>query len=77
MMDLEQQDGTSGVAQPKKVVYPFSGMVGQDVLKKALILNIINPNVGGVLIRGDKGTCKSIAVRSLLDILPDILVVEG
>ncbi len=76
-MDLEQQDGTSGVAQPKKVVYPFSGMVGQDVLKKALILNIINPNVGGVLIRGDKGTCKSIAVRSLLDILPDILVVEG
>ncbi len=74
-MDNEGQSGSK--AQPKRVVYPFNAIVGQEVLKKALLLNIINPNVGGVLIRGEKGTAKSIAVRALLDILPEIKVVEG
>jgi Mg-chelatase subunit ChlI len=43
-------------------VYPFSALVGQERLKRALILNAINPRIGGVLIRGEKGTAKSTAV---------------
>ena len=45
--------------------YPFSAIVGQNRLKKALILNLINPRIGGVLISGQKGTAKSTAVRAL------------
>lgn len=61
----------------KKTVYPFTAIVGQERMKKALILNIINPKVGGVLIRGEKGTAKSTAVRALANLLPEIEVVEG
>lgn len=61
----------------KNNIYPFCAIVGQDDMKKALILNIINPSLGGVLIRGEKGTAKSTAVRSLIDIMPEIEVVEG
>ena len=45
--------------------YPFSAILGQEKLKKALILNLINPRIGGVLITGQKGTAKSTAVRAL------------
>ena len=45
--------------------YPFSAIFGQERLKKALILNLINPKIGGVLITGQKGTAKSTAVRAL------------
>jgi magnesium chelatase subunit I len=51
-------------------IYPFTAIVGQEVLKRALLLNVVNPQIGGVLIRGEKGTGKSIAVRALQDILP-------
>ncbi|WP_022853379.1 magnesium chelatase ATPase subunit I [Thermodesulfatator atlanticus] len=61
----------------KRFVYPFAAIVGQDEMKLALILNIIDPSLGGVLIRGEKGTGKSTIVRSLADILPEIEVVEG
>lgn len=57
--------------------YPFSAIVGQKLMKKALILNAINPKLGGVLIRGEKGTAKSTAVRALAELLPEIRVVEG
>jgi len=57
-------------------LYPFAAIVGQEHLKLALILNIIDPTIGGVLIRGEKGTAKSTAVRGLADILPVIEVVE-
>lgn len=50
--------------------YPFTAIVGQNDMKTALILNIINPSIGGVLIRGEKGTGKSTAVRSIVDLLP-------
>ena len=53
-------------------VYPFTAIVGQDKMKLALILNVINPGLSGVLIRGEKGTAKSTAVRALADILPEI-----
>jgi len=57
------------------VVYPFSAIVGQEKMKKALLLNAINPKIGGVLLRGEKGTAKSIAVRALTHLLPQIKVV--
>ena len=53
------------------VVYPFTAIVGQNEMKNALILNVINPAIGGVLIRGEKGTAKSTAVRALADLLPE------
>ena len=56
---------------------PFMAIVGQEDMKCALILNAINPRIGGVLIRGDKGTAKSTAARSLADLLEDIAVAEG
>lgn len=56
----------------KKPVFPFTAIVGQEEMKLALILNIINPGLSGVLIRGEKGTAKSTAVRALAEILPDI-----
>ncbi|MEI6179359.1 MAG: magnesium chelatase subunit D family protein [Chloroflexales bacterium] len=56
-------------------VYPFTALVGQERLKQALILNAINSRIGGVLIRGEKGTAKSTAVRGLARLLPAITVV--
>ena len=58
-------------------VYPLAAIVGQEELKLALMLNAVNPAVGGVLIRGEKGTAKSTAVRALADLLPEIEVVAG
>ncbi|MBE6064238.1 magnesium chelatase ATPase subunit I [Clostridium sporogenes] len=60
-----------------KKVYPFTAIVGQENMKKALILNVINPSLGGVLIRGEKGTAKSTAVRALAQLLPERSQVEG
>ena len=60
----------------KRRTIPFTSIVGQDDMKFALILNAINPRIGGVLIRGDKGTAKSTAVRALADLLEDVPVVE-
>ncbi len=58
-----------------ELVFPFSALVGQDQMKTALLLNAVNPKIGGVLIRGEKGTAKSMAVRSLAQLLPEIEVV--
>jgi len=58
-----------------KTVYPFTAIVGQEKMKTALILNVINPKIGGVLLRGEKGTGKSLAVRALADLLPEVDVV--
>ena len=60
-----------------KTLYPFVAIVGQEALKKSLILNVINPGLSGVLIRGEKGTAKSTAVRALAELLPEIDVVDG
>jgi Mg-chelatase subunit ChlI len=59
-----------------QTLYPFAGIVGQEQMKKALILNVINPKIGGILIRGEKGTAKSTGVRALIDLLPDNKVVD-
>ncbi len=58
-------------------IYPFSAIVGQERLKQALILNAVNPAIGGVLIRGEKGTAKSTAVRGLAALLPEIRIIGG
>ena len=55
-----------------RTVYPFSAIVGQEKMKMALILNVINPKIGGVLLRGEKGTGKSLAVRALAQLLPEM-----
>lgn len=59
-----------------RTVFPFTALVDQERLKLALLLNAINPRIGGVLIRGAKGTGKSTSVRALADLLPEIEVVE-
>jgi len=61
----------------ERLVYPFAAIVGQEEMKLALLLNAINPQIGGLLIRGPKGTGKSTIVRALVDILPEIAVVRG
>jgi len=55
--------------------FPFTAIVAQEEMKRALILNAIDPDIGGVLIRGERGTAKSTAVRALAEVLPDIKVV--
>ncbi|TET13572.1 MAG: VWA domain-containing protein [Dehalococcoidia bacterium] len=62
--------------QMKRVILPFTAIVGQLKLKQALVLNAINPSLLGVLVRGEKGTGKSTAVRALADLLPEIEVVR-
>jgi Mg-chelatase subunit ChlI len=61
----------------ERYTFPFTAIVGQDRMKLALVLNAINPAIGGVLIRGEKGTAKSTAVRALAHLLPEQQVVEG
>jgi magnesium chelatase subunit D len=60
---------------PNKTIFPFSAIVGQEKMKTALILNVINPKIGGVLLRGEKGTGKSLTVRALAQLLPEVEVV--
>lgn len=61
----------------KDFIFPFTAIVGQENIKKSLILNAINPSIGGVLIKGEKGTGKTTAVRALADLLPPISTVKG
>ncbi|KZX15733.1 ATP-binding protein [Methanobrevibacter filiformis] len=61
----------------KKAIFPFTAIVCQEDIKKALILNVINPSIGGVLIQGSRGTGKTTAVRSIANLLPEIEMVEN
>ncbi len=60
-----------------RTVYPFGGIVGQEEMKLSLMLNVIDPAIGGVMIMGHRGTGKSTAVRALADLLPPIVKVKG
>lgn len=57
-------------------IFPFTAIVGQDRMKRALVLNAVNPRIGGVLIRGERGTAKSTAARALAALLPEVKVVK-
>jgi len=57
--------------------FPFSAIIGQDEMKLALQLNVIDPKIGGVMIMGDRGTGKSTTIRALADLLPDITVIKN
>lgn len=57
--------------------YPFAAIVGQEKLKTALLLNLVDPRLGGVLIQGEKGTAKSTAVRGLAALMDEVEVTEG
>ncbi|MBV9123731.1 MAG: magnesium chelatase, partial [Planctomycetes bacterium] len=57
--------------------FPFAAIVGQEMLKRALLLGVIQPALGGVLIRGTKGVAKSTAVRALAALLPPMETVAG
>jgi magnesium chelatase subunit D len=59
------------------MTYPFSAVVGMDDMRLALLLNAVSPAVGGVLVRGEKGTAKSTTVRALAAVLPPVAVVPG
>mgnify|MGYP000106108054 CR=1 FL=1 len=61
----------------RRQVFPFTAIVGQDKMKLGLVLNAVNPRLSGILIRGEKGTAKSTAVRALAALLPEIAVVDG
>jgi len=66
-----------GEAAPRTPRYPFSAVVGMADLKLALLVNAVSPGVGGVLVRGEKGTAKSTIVRALAGLLPPVRVVDG
>ena len=61
--------------QTSRPNFPFTAIVGQEEMKLALLLNVIDPKIGGVMIMGDRGTGKSTAVRALVDLLPEITVI--
>jgi magnesium chelatase subunit I len=58
-------------------VFPFTAIVGQEEMKLALILNVIDPKIGGVMIMGDRGTGKSTTIRAIADLLPQITIISG
>ena len=60
----------------ERLVFPFTAIVGQEEMKLALSLNVIDPKIGGVIIMGDRGTGKSTTIRAITDILPKIEVVK-
>ena len=68
---------SSSLTQRGEPRFPFTAIVGQTAMKRALVLNAINTKIGGVLIRGKKGTAKSTAVRSLAALLPEVTVLRG
>lgn len=61
----------------KKVNFPFSAILGQNKMKMGLILNVIDPQIGGILLTGHQGTGKSTAVRSLVEVMPKIETIKG
>jgi magnesium chelatase subunit I len=74
---------TATVAPPpqptptRRVVFPFTAIVGQEEMKLALLLNAIDPKIGGVMIMGDRGTGKSTTIRALAELLPEIEIIEN
>ncbi len=79
MSPTAQLSNTANAKTPsagrRRPVFPFTAIVGQEEMKLALLLNVIDPKIGGVMIMGDRGTGKSTTIRALADLLPEIEVV--
>jgi magnesium chelatase subunit I len=71
------EPGNRDSSAPRSRAYPFAALVGQEEMRLALMLCVIDPNIGGVIILGHRGTGKSTAVRGLADLLPPISKVKG
>ena len=65
------------MSDTRRPIFPFTAIVGQEEMKLALLLNVVDPRIGGVMIMGDRGTGKSTAIRALAALLPEIAVVAG
>jgi magnesium chelatase subunit I len=61
--------------ETERPVFPFTAIIGQEEMKLSLILNVIDPRIGGVMIMGDRGTGKSTTIRAVADLLPAIKIV--
>ncbi len=72
---VTRRSGRIAQVSERQPLYPFTALVGQEPMRLALVLNAIDPAIGGVLIRGEKGTAKSTAVRALARLLPELEVV--
>ena len=57
-------------------IFPFTAIVGQEEMKLALQLNVIDPKIGGVMIMGDRGTGKSTTIRAIANLLPEIEIIK-
>ncbi len=68
---------TTNETTTQRPIFPFTAIVGQEEMKLALLLNVIDPKIGGVMIMGDRGTGKSTTVRALIDLLPELDVVQN
>lgn len=73
VVTTENAKSTASLA--RRAVFPFTAIVGQEEMKLALLLNVIDPKIGGVMIMGDRGTGKSTTIRALADLLPEIDIV--
>lgn len=75
-MKIEINMVTQDLKKLETPVFPFTAIVGQEEMKLALQLNVIDPKIGGVMIMGDRGTGKSTTIRAIADLLPEITVVK-
>nr|YP_011007075.1 Magnesium chelatase subunit I [Phaeostrophion irregulare]WAM64362.1 Magnesium chelatase subunit I [Phaeostrophion irregulare] len=71
---MNKQD--QNIKDVKTPIFPFTAIVGQEEMKLALELNVIDPKIGGVMIMGDRGTGKSTTIRAIADLLPEIEVIK-
>lgn len=76
-ISIEPIDFKEDISMKRQGTFPFTAIIGQDTMKRALVLNVVNPKLGGVLIQGEKGTAKSTAVRALADLLPPRRCIKG
>ncbi|CAN0200300.1 unnamed protein product, partial [Phaeothamnion confervicola] len=67
---------TKPFSKVENAIFPFTAIVGQEEMKLALELNVIDPKIGGVMIMGDRGTGKSTTIRAMADLLPEIQVIK-